>query len=111
MVADMLKNPDAMKMVLKYLTKQNLYEHQKKWNQMSNSKKNGNIKWKKNNAKKKTTTTAKPTPPRTTRKRANLKTTSKSAVIKSDRRKDDIGSSDDKEKEVKYRTVFLYLLK
>jgi len=38
MVASMLNNPDAMKMVLKYLTKQNLNEHQKKWNKMSKTK-------------------------------------------------------------------------
>lgn len=101
MVADMLKNPDAMKMVLKYLTKQNLYEHQKKWNQMSNAKKNGKNKRKKNIAKKKTTTTAKPTPPRTTAKRVNLKTTPKSAVVKSDRRKDEIGGSGGKLEKLK----------
>ena len=52
MVADMLKNPDAMKMVLHYLTKQNLNDHQKKWNQMSKSKKHGKNKRKKNIGKK-----------------------------------------------------------
>jgi len=102
MVAQMLKNPDAMKMVLHYLTKQNLNEHQKNWNQMSKSKKHGKNKRKKNIGKKKLTT-AKPRiiTTTTTTRRSNVETSSKSPIIQItqiNRRKDDAGDKQKKKR-------------
>ena len=70
MVAQMLNNPNAMKMVLNYLTKQNLKDSQKKWDKMSQTKSNGKSKTKKTSNKMKTTkkTTKKPKVTTTTKK-------------------------------------------
>merc|ERR1711981_202583 len=54
MVAQMLNNPNAMKMVLNYLTNQNLKDSQKKWDKMSQTKSKGKNKNKKKSNKKKT---------------------------------------------------------
>ena len=113
MVAQMLKNPDAMKMVLNYLTKQNLNDHQKKWRQMSNSKKKGNQKRKKNNIKKKPTT-VRPviTTTSTTTKRSNGSPSTKSPIIQItqiNRRNDNVGHPDVKEKQVKCDSSLIIL--
>ena len=98
MVASMLNNPDAMKMVLKYLTKQNLNDHQKKWDKMSNTKKSSKNKQKKSSSKKKTTTR-----PTTTTKKPK-KSTTKSPILQITqikRRNDDMKKSNGKEKQVR----------
>jgi len=94
MVASMLNNPDAMKMVLKYLTKQNLNEHQKKWDSMSHTKKSSKNQRKKSSAKKKTT--ARPTT--TTKKPKKSKTKSPILQITQiKRRNDDVQKSNGKD--------------
>ena len=101
MVAQMLNNPNAMKMVLNYLTKQNIKDHQKKWNKMSKTKTNGKSKNNKNSKKKKTVTTKKPKRTTTTKKPKTKSPILQITQIK--RRNDDGGKSKDKkEKQVFY---------
>jgi len=95
MVAQMMKNPDAMKMVLKYLTKQNLNEHQKKWDKMAKSKSHGKNKHTKASAKK-PTTTLKPKVTTTTKK---AKTKSPIIQITQIKRRNDDGKKTHKNKE------------
>ena len=98
MVASMLNNPDAMKMVLKYLTKQNLNEHQKKWDRMSHTKKSSKTQRQKSSAKKKTT--ARPTT--TTKKPKKSKTKSPILQITQiKRRNDDVQKSNGKDNKVR----------
>jgi len=101
MVAQMMNNPDAMKMVLKYLTKQNLNEHQMKWNKMAKSKNNhGKNKHKKNSGKKQTTT-ARPKVTTTTKKAKPKSPILQITQIK--RRNDDVKKNKNKEKQTNKR--------
>ena len=94
----MMKNPDAMKMVLKYLTKQNLNEHQKKWDKMAKSKSHGKNKHTKTSAKK-PTTTLKPKVTTTTKKAKTKSPIIQITQIK--RRNDDVKKTHkNKEKQV-----------
>lgn len=95
MVAQMLNNPNAMKMVLNYLTKQNLKDHQNKWNKMSQTKNNGKSK----NKKKKPVTTKIPKRTTTTKKPKTKSPILQITQIK--RRNDDGGKSKDKKEQQK----------
>ena len=96
MVAQMLNNPSAMKMVLNYLTKQNIKDHQNKWNKMSKTENKGKSKKKKNSKKKKPVTTKKPKRTTTTKK---PKTKSPILQITQIKRRNDGGKSKDKKEQ------------
>ena len=97
MVAQMLNNPSAMKMVLNYLTKQNIKDHQNKWNKMSKTENKGKSKKKKNSKKKKPVTTKKPKRTTTTKKPKTKSPILQITQIK--RRNDDGGKSKDKKEQ------------
>merc|ERR1711997_1267146 len=101
MVAQMLNNPNAMKMVLKYLTKQNLKEQQKKWHKMSKSNGNQKPKRKSNPTKPKKKTTTKP-PATTTTKRPKTKSPILQ-ITQIKRRNDSGGPTKNEEKQKKKR--------
>ena len=98
MVAQMLNNPNAMKMVLKYLTKQNLKEQQKKWHKMSKSSGSQKTKRKSNPTKPKKKTTTKPPATTTTKKPKTKSPILQITQIK--RRNDNGGPPKNEEKQV-----------
>ena len=98
MVAQMLNNPNAMKMVLKYLTKQNLKEQQKKWHKMSKSNGSQKTKRKSNPTKPKKKTTTKPPATTTTKKPKTKSPILQITQIK--RRSDNGGPPKNEEKQV-----------
>ena len=98
MVAQMLNNPSAMKMVLKYLTKQNLKEQQKKWHKMSKSNGSQKTKRKSNTTKPKKKTTTKPPATTTTKKPKTKSPILQITQIK--RRNDNGGPPKNEEKQV-----------
>ena len=98
MVAQMLNNPNAMKMVLKYLTKQNLKEQQKKWHKMSKSNGSQKNKRKSNPTKPKKKTTTKPPATTTTKKPKTKSPILQITQIK--RRSDNGGPPKNEEKQV-----------
>ena len=98
MVAQMLNNPNAMKMVLKYLTKQNLKEQQKKWHKMSKSNGSQKPKRKSNPTKPKKKTTTKPPATTTTKKPKTKSPILQITQIK--RRNDNGGPPKNEEKQV-----------